>query len=48
MATLAAKGIYCVPFVYLNTVLTSIQKPDWKDSVVPEFVPYLNQMPSNM
>jgi len=48
MAFLAANGIHCVPFVYLNTVLTSVQKPNWKDSVIPEFLPYLNQMPTSL
>lgn len=47
LSSFAACGIYCVPLIYLrNIVLATDQKLSWSESVVPEFVPYLQRMPS--
>ncbi|KAK4018542.1 hypothetical protein OUZ56_000592 [Daphnia magna] len=47
LATYASKGIYCVPLIYLrNLVLATDKKLKWSKSVLPEFLPYLENMPS--
>ena len=46
MASLAHHGVYCVSTMFLNTLLTAVNKPRWEDSVVPDFKPFLDKMPS--
>ena len=45
LSVFAQKGIYCVPILYLrNLVLAMDKKLTWSESVVPEFLPYLENM----
>ncbi|XP_057375233.1 DNA topoisomerase 2-binding protein 1-A-like [Daphnia carinata] len=42
----ASKGIYCVPPVYLRSLVLAVgKKLQWSESVLPVFRPYLSSMP---
>ncbi|KAI9561348.1 hypothetical protein GHT06_012305 [Daphnia sinensis] len=42
----ASKGIYCVPPVYLRSLILAVgNKLQWSESVLPVFLPYLSSMP---
>ena len=43
----ASKGIYCVPSSYLRDLILAIDKKcQWVECVLPEFLPYLDVIPS--
>jgi hypothetical protein len=48
LSSFANRGIYCVPLIYLrNLVLATDKKLKWSKSVLQEFLPYLENMPSS-
>jgi hypothetical protein len=48
LSSFANVGIYCVPLIYLrNLVLATDKKLKWSKSVLQEFLPYLENMPSS-